>query len=617
MKEKKKVLCTNLKINAIYQFLFLALVITLIYSKTIFFEYNLDDYIITDTLAGKVNSFRDLFEILKLPYNNADYRPIVFLSFGIESLFFGELNPAISHAINCVLYFLVCISGLQLFKLLFADSKNNFLVFLGVLLFCVHPINTEVVSSIKCRDNLLSMLFGILSSVYYLKFLKNNKPFYTLFIAFIFSLFAVFSKLDGFGFTIFNLFLVLFYNTNRKLINIIIVICFTVLVINIRFFVSDYFTNNNLSGLITFTENPLSLVFTTSNRIIAGINTIYFYFTKFIYTSSSKYYYGYNYYNILSTNTVSFFGGIIIITGFIFAFIYSILKKEKIITISIIGIISTSIYALNFIQPVAGIIADRYIFIANLFFCLLAVYSITKLFQCLKIQKHSYTIITVVVIVFSILSFKRVNAWRNFRTLIDTDAPKLYNSYEAMRIAAGAYYKEYEAEKDDAIRKDYLEKSIFYAEKGVKVYPKNYLLFLFLGQYYFKNNQTENAIQAFTKSIKNDTSTIDAFVYLGDVYYSIKKSDSALYYYKNGLNIEPTSQILINNISSVYYEMNDKDGCLKFNHDLLTKDSTIFAAHENLGYFYLNNNDTIKAIDYFKKSIKYGLDVNSLPIKIQ
>ena len=143
----------------------------MIYSKTIFFEYNLDDYIITDTLAGKVNSFRDLFEILKLPYNNADYRPIVFLSFGIESLFFGELNPAISHAINCVLYFLVCISGLQLFKLLFADSKNNFLVFLGVLLFCVHPINTEVVSSIKCRDNLLSMLFGILSSVYYLKFL--------------------------------------------------------------------------------------------------------------------------------------------------------------------------------------------------------------------------------------------------------------------------------------------------------------------------------------------------------------------------------------------------------------------------------------------------------------
>ena len=77
MKEKTKVVYTNFKINAIYQFLFLALVITLIYSKTIFFEYNLDDYIITDTLAGKVNSFRDLFEILKLPYNNADYRPIV------------------------------------------------------------------------------------------------------------------------------------------------------------------------------------------------------------------------------------------------------------------------------------------------------------------------------------------------------------------------------------------------------------------------------------------------------------------------------------------------------------------------------------------------------------
>lgn len=128
---------------------------------------------------------------------------------------------------------------------------------------------------------------------------------------------------------LFLLFLVFFYNTNRKLINIIIIICFTVLVINIRFFVSDYFTNNNLSGLITFTENPLSLVFTTSNRIIAGINTIYFYFTKFTYISSSKYYYGYNYYDVLSIKSLSFISGLIIITGFIFAFIYSILKKRK------------------------------------------------------------------------------------------------------------------------------------------------------------------------------------------------------------------------------------------------------------------------------------------------
>ncbi|HUM51007.1 MAG TPA: hypothetical protein PK431_04295, partial [Chitinophagales bacterium] len=68
------------------QYSIILLFIILLYLKTIYYDFNLDDYIITDTLAGKVNSFRDLFEILKLPYNHTDYRPIVFLSYGIEQL---------------------------------------------------------------------------------------------------------------------------------------------------------------------------------------------------------------------------------------------------------------------------------------------------------------------------------------------------------------------------------------------------------------------------------------------------------------------------------------------------------------------------------------------------
>jgi hypothetical protein len=45
------------------QFTSLLILILLLYFKTIHYDFNLDDYIITDTLAGKVNSFRDLFEI--------------------------------------------------------------------------------------------------------------------------------------------------------------------------------------------------------------------------------------------------------------------------------------------------------------------------------------------------------------------------------------------------------------------------------------------------------------------------------------------------------------------------------------------------------------------------
>ncbi|MFN8285049.1 MAG: hypothetical protein U0U67_17635 [Chitinophagales bacterium] len=603
------------------QYISLLVLILCLYFKVIFFDFNLDDYIITDAIAGKTNTIKEVFGLFKLSYNHTDYRPIVLLSYGFEQFLFGEIKPAVSHSINLILYFFVCASALNLFQILF-DKKYNLLLFSAVVLFCVHPLNTEVVCSLKCRDNLLSMFFGLNAALFFILFLeeKSKQTFY-LCLFLLSAITAVLSKMDAIGFLLFCIAYTLFYKKEKKIIYGIVSAIIIFIVLNLTSYIqttalSQQAVIETLKGKVTFTENPLALEFTMANRCIAFINTIYFYFIKLIPVSGFRYYYGYNYYDVLSTNTLSFFSGILLLISFIALFILALKKQDKILLVSVIGIFVLSFYALNFYLPVAGIVADRYVFMANLFFCLMITYLIQMSFVFLKRPLHRQAFIFIVIL-FTVLSTLRIPAWRNFKTLIDTDAPKLYSSYEAMRIASGAYYKEYEAENDISIKKTYLEKSIFYAEKGVQVYPENYLLFLFLGQYYFKANEPKKAIQALRTSIKNDTSTIDAFVYLGDAYYSLKKTDSALFFYKNGLHIDPKSQLLINNISTVYYEMNDKDNCLKFNLDLIHKDSSTFAAHENLGYFYLNAKDTAKATEYFKNAVKFGLDANSLPISIQ
>lgn len=596
------------------------LLILFLYSKTIYYDFNLDDYIITDAIAGKTNTLKDVLNIYKLSYNHTDYRPIVLLSYGFEQFIFGSIKPNISHFINCILYFLICISALKLFSILF-DKKYNLLLFFAVLLFCIHPLNAEVVCSLKCRDNLLSMLFGINSTIFFLLFLeRERKKLLYAFLFIIFSIIAILSKMDALGFLVFNIAYTIFYKRDKKimyiLIAIIIAFITTILVNAIQ---ETAFTNpvaEELKGKVSFTENPLALDFTIINRCIAFANSVYFYFTKLFPVSGFRYYYGYNYYAILAANTISFYGGILILISFTVTLIFALKKQDKILLVSIVAIFILSFYALNFYVPVAGIVADRYVFMANLFFCLFLVYSIQIIFDSLKKTEFTKYAFTTIAFVFLVMSIIRIPAWENFKTLIDTDAPKLYNSYEAMRIASCAYYQEYEKEKNNKTQQSYLQKAIFYAEKGVQVYPKNYLLYLFLGQYYYKNNEPEKAIQSLKTSIQNDTSTIDAFVYLGDAYYSLKNSDSALFYYTSGLNIDSKSQILINNISSIYYETNNKEKCLKFNMDLISKDSTTFAAYENLGYFNLSANDTIKAIEYFKKAIKFGLATNSLPIKI-
>ena len=120
-----------------------------------------------------------------------DYRPVVLSSFAIEHELFGE-NPKISHLINIVLY---SISNILLFIVLtnlFSNASRVFILCV-TLLFIAHPLHTEVVASIKNRDELLSFLFGLLSSLAFLKWYTKN-PFMGYFSGFIFFALGILSK---------------------------------------------------------------------------------------------------------------------------------------------------------------------------------------------------------------------------------------------------------------------------------------------------------------------------------------------------------------------------------------------------------------------------------------
>jgi tetratricopeptide (TPR) repeat protein len=601
--------------NSKIKYALLFLIIIFLYGRTIWFDFNLDDTIITDAINEKIKTVNDLFSIFKLSYNNTDYRPIVLFSFGIENLIFGSLQPSISHFINIILFFLITLAALQLFKALFDPNKNS-LIFVAIVLFCVLPVNSEVVCSIKCRDNLLSMLFGLYSSLFFIRFLEKERLNYLfLLISVLFTFLGILSKMDAIGFVFFNLFYYIYYYKKDWKAILYYSLCI-IIITNIvnelsqnALFAEE---NSKYIGLTTFTENPLSTSNLIGFKLIAFVNTIYYYFTRLVPISDFRYYYGYNYLKVLSTDTISFYCGLVILILFILLLIRFIINNNKVGVIGILGLFLTSIYALNLFIPVAGIIADRYIFIASLFFCLLLSYFLFKISNFLKKEIYLLSMILTILLFFIVTTSIRVGAWKNIYTLIKTDAPKLTNSYEAMRIASSVYMSEYEKTDKEEVKQELQQKCIYYAEKGIEVYPKNYLLHQFLGQYYFKFNKPDKSLEHLHISLKNDSSKTSYF-YLGDIHYSIKNLDSALYYYKAALKKNPSSPVLINNISTVYFEMGDKEKCLQFNYDLLKNDSSIFAAYENLGYYYLAEKDTAKAESYFKQGEKYGLP----PVKIR
>ncbi len=608
----------NFLISIKNQLLVLLIIILITYSRTIFYDYNIDDNIITNSLDGKGGKLSDLTAISQMAYNKTDYRPVVLLSFGIQKLIFGDISAGVSHGLNILFFYLVCVIALLLLRILF-EYKNHMLSFFAVLLFSVHPISTEVICNIKSRDNLLSMLFGMCGTLFLIKGIRTTKNKYLfLFLSVLFSISGLLSKYDAIGFLLLNFCILLFIENRIKLKSILLLSATIVFILLFVSLLTKYFlfevADKPYVGTTTFTENPLSVNTTLANSLISLVNTIYFYFLKMAGLFGAKYYYGYNYLDLLNTHSVSFIGGLIILLLFLILFIYSIYKKATSITIIISAIFCLSLYALNLIIPVAGIIADRYVFMSNLFFCTGIIFIIFRLPLKNIPYNISFIAFAACFIFFFLQSNYRIPAWKNQKSLIDRDAPELSNSYEAMRIAAATYYDEYVKTNDTETGKNYLEKAIDYANKGIKVYPANHLLYVLLGQYYYKIGNPEAAKNNFRISIKNNPSKADGYEYLGDIYYEELKEDSALFYYSKAFMVNPTSNLLINNISTIYYQK-DKTECLDFNLNLLKKDSTLFAPYENLGYFYLAEKDTLKARQYFDKALIYGMPANSMPIK--
>ena len=141
----------------------------ILYGNTIQNNYSIDDDYVTfsdPTVRKGIKAIPEIFTSLYANVYDAGkeikfgYRPVVKTTYAIESEFFGA-NPHISHLINILLY---ALTSILLFFLLRRFFKESHILFplLVTTLFMAHPVHTEVVSSLKNRDELLSFMFNII-----------------------------------------------------------------------------------------------------------------------------------------------------------------------------------------------------------------------------------------------------------------------------------------------------------------------------------------------------------------------------------------------------------------------------------------------------------------------
>ena len=152
------------------------------------------------------------------------------------------------------------------------------------------------------------------------------------------------------------------------------------------------------------------------------------------------------------------------------------------------------------------------------------------------------------------------------------------------------------------ILKDY-KKTYEYIDKAIKIYKINPLAYYIRGFALLEAGDTSNAIKNFQIAVDQNQDYYDAIIQLG-VIYSVKHNKLAVDYFNNALKIKPRSIEALYNLGMFYQEKNDYMKASEYYQNIIQIDSTFKDAYYNIGYLNLVYiNDFKTAAEYFSKTI--------------
>jgi len=163
-----------------WPYVLVTVLVTLIYFPTFSGEFILDDRPLIQknpyvkSLHSPISYFTQedgvTDECIGGDYHTAYYRPIINVTYSIDYALWGLDAPGF-RTTNLFLHLFCCFILLNFLQFLIND---RYAALWATLIFALHPVNTESVSWIGSRDNILVALFSIASLFFYIKGWERN-----------------------------------------------------------------------------------------------------------------------------------------------------------------------------------------------------------------------------------------------------------------------------------------------------------------------------------------------------------------------------------------------------------------------------------------------------------
>ena len=596
-----------------------------VYGNSIPNHYSMDDELVSynnqrvmQGLKAIPGIWTSFYAEGKLKY---EYRPVVKTTFAIENQFFGQ-NPHISHFINILFYALTVLILYKILRKLFSQY-SPLLSLIAILIFIVHPAHSEVICSLKNRDEILSFL-GCVISLWFLMRNADTSKFKYLIYAFISYILAYFSKSSAIVFVaIFPLVLYFYGKTSLKKIGLVFIIIL-VAMLAARFFPKTILPPADRS--VYFFENPLFFYPSLVNKISLGLLSLLFYVKILIIPHPLVFYYGYNMIPILPlTNPWIIFSAIMYSALFIYA-LFGI-KKRTVLSFSILYfLISISMFS-NLVKPAMGIVAERFVYAASLGFCIAVAYLILRLFKLHNITniitakdfaKVSIPLL-IILIPFSAKTIIRNPDWNTHISLYRHDMQYLERSAKANALIASHMMLELNKVLSKGQIppnfKDQADSVIYFFQKSIDVNPYYYSSYNNLATVYItfmapmehdsvkQMEWYKKAIVNLEKAIPGKSVYFDAIYNLAFTHERMGNYRESIKYYSKAVKINPRFVKAWSNMANIYNDyLFSIDTAIVLNEQIMKHNPETSVPYVNIATYYLMQEDTITAMKYFEEA---------------
>jgi len=637
--------------------LIIVLVCFLLYGNTLRNDYTLDDGIYTnqnDFILKGFSAFKDIFDKGSLYGNDKtrdmQYRPLTLLSFMAEVSVFG-FNPHISHFFNVLLFAFTAVL-LYYFLKKILQRFDPITPVAATLLFIFHPIHTEVVASIKSRDEILGLLFGLATFYFILLYQEQKKKRYYLFSLGTF-LIAIFCKENCLSFAVIIPLLLYFFSSleiKKISFQAIPYLGLAVFYLLIRFLVMRTLT---FSHPIQLMSNALMSTSSHADRMATSMLLM----GKYIYMTVVPYPlcwdYSYNQIPVVSWGDgavlLSVLGcaglAVVVIAGF---------RKKSICSFSILFFFITLFLSSNLVVKIAWTFAERFLYVPSLGFCII--------FPVLVMQavnkKFFYGAMICLLIIYTGIVLPRNSEWKNNLSLFTSGIVVSPNSARAHLTLAGEYGTQLKKAATTEEKRRLFNLDLEESNRALAIFSNYYEAYNNLGTLYLAFGMNERAKNAFQRALAlspmnteaaNDLGAIyagkseypaairflkiamnadsafpDPFTNLGATYQKMDRMDSAVFYYKKGLKLNPGSKEIVDNLFLLYFNsgkryFNNKEYARALEQFLLANQYNANSDEVNgyLGALSQSRGDFPGAIEYYTRSLEINPTNESVRMNLE